>query len=209
MVNRDAVLEGKRAVDLSDNDLIAVIRQRGDDLRVANAMATLVRLFEHASKTMPREAVGLSVAVGLAKLYSQNFATGHAAHPFKDFSLTIGDIIKQAPVPAPPPVMQPIVTEVRPPPTRKIAPEVQMTERKLTAPSIPSYGGKQARVIAYIKSCGMTEISRIEIWKHFVHDDDIVGSDLNNAFIKMMKDGQLIKIALGQYQLVQPQKERQ
>lgn len=81
-------------MDLTDAEILAALSARRSDLAIANVLAKLVRMFEIAATKNPDAALGLGVAGGLTKLYSQSFAPGHEHHPFPNFGATVQGIVQ-------------------------------------------------------------------------------------------------------------------
>lgn len=86
--------ETRSAFQLTDQQLLFLIRQRGRELDIANAFAALVRTFETAIAAAPKEDIGgIRIAVQLTKLLSQKYSPGHAEHPFLDFA--VASVVKE------------------------------------------------------------------------------------------------------------------
>lgn len=79
--------ERERVFNLSDEQLLLIIRGRGNELSIARTLGSLVRLFETGIERSPELTPGLNAAINLTKLFSQRFAPGHTAHPFKNFAV--------------------------------------------------------------------------------------------------------------------------
>lgn len=80
--------ENERVFQMTDKQLLDVLRARGNDLQTLSRFQFLERMFTKAAETNPAAANGLHAAIGLMKLYSLSIATGHENHPFKDFDGT-------------------------------------------------------------------------------------------------------------------------
>lgn len=78
-------LESKRAVNLTDKQLLEILAARGSDLAILKSFQFLDRMFEVSAAKNEVAAPGLECARGLMRVYSQNFAPGHPAHPFKQY----------------------------------------------------------------------------------------------------------------------------
>src|SRR5690242_4815252 len=91
-----AARERKKTWQLSDIELLEVIRGRGRELEVVRAFTPLIRMFETVAKNQPELAKGLNHAVALTKLHAQRYAPGDPTHPFPNFGIQQENSIKVA-----------------------------------------------------------------------------------------------------------------
>jgi len=175
--------ENQRVFQLTDEQLLQAIRTRGNELVTAQALATLVRMFETTKQNMGSGeiGIGLDMAIGLTKLYSGNFAPGHAQHPFPRFNLTVEQIIKISkdktvkpakPIKAPPRLQppEPTTPEPEPPYQPKLKPD-----------------SKIGRVVKTILDAQLKQFRTTELSEQLKFDADILPADINNGVVKLYR----------------------
>lgn len=179
-------LEGKPAWQLTDKELITIIRGRGNELEIAQSFKPLVHILEQTIRQRPNLADGLNVAIAMTKLHSQRFAPGHSEHPYKDFSLQDRHTVSQVVTPG----------ERRPPamPTNTREASVPQSKPKLLDIDLPdNIGyGKVGQVIEVILRLPQREHENIRtliqsITPHLRRD--ISQGDIYNAIRRIRQLG--------------------
>lgn len=180
------------AYKLSDEELLQVLMDRGSALRTANAFAVLVRLYEHCGAVNPKLKAGLEAAIGLTKLYSQNFEPGHWKHPFKGFHSSVDKIVAQAldnenalPIVIPPPQQSVTVLKQRRP--------------------YPSVTGKVSAVSAEIMALPLQMFDRAQVLDALAEKMlkyGWNGSDISNAISALRTKGKISRIKWGWYKKI-------
>lgn len=87
--------EASRVHQLTNDELIEVLRKRAADWNVLEAFKFLIQMFEKAHTNKPELKAGLLVAAGLTRLYGQSFSDGDPDHPFQ-MELTLQGILNGA-----------------------------------------------------------------------------------------------------------------
>ena len=178
--------ENQRVFQLTDEQLLQAIRTRGNELVTAQALATLVRMFETTKQNMGSGeiGIGLDMAIGLTKLYSGNFAPGHAQHPFPRFNLTVEQIIKISKDKLAKPAKPLIKAPPRPQPLEPTTPEPEPEppyQPKLKPDS------KIGRVVKTILDAQLKQFRAPELSEQLKFDADILPADINNGVVKLYR----------------------
>lgn len=194
-------LENARVLNLTDAQLLMVLQQRRDELCTAKALAGLVRLFEVAKSQNPAAANGLQAAIGLTKLFSQQFAPGHEHHPFPNFNDTAKEVITK--------VSAPVV--ITPKPAVTFTTEASNPQGRIRLNKHNREGTKTQRVSVVIHSMDLNSIFTYPDIQRQIQEKgykDLSYQDIANALDFEMGRDTIVRLGRGIFKLID-KKERE
>lgn len=185
------IIERQRVLNLSDLELLNVIRGRAQELVIARAFQLLVNTFKLAQEKSPEHRNGLEAAINLTKLLSQKFAPGDPFHPYKDFGLKLSEAkqhVKQH-VQQEPAIKE--TTELSNKPKAKLAHTPSSIKyREFSCRS----NSKMGRIIDIILEAQEMQFRNKRHLRKVVarHDPSFTDEDITNAIVKLRKFNVLI-----------------
>ena len=200
--------------DMSDEELLRILRRRANDDHKITACTTLINMFSQSMQHNAELTPGLTAAIALTKLYSRTLKAGNGRlHPFLDFpaTTTVASILKDASamIPRPTPKDPPHVKAHDAYQEKKLGPAPETGD--LLIATLPprrrfrSSEGKPSKV----SLCAGRILTLAP--KEFGHEDcravcsdlNVARSDVNNAVYHLVSHGLIFRIGFksGRYRV--------
>lgn len=192
------LLENKKVWELSDHELLLLLQHRRGELAIAQAFEGIVK-FLLLIKSKGRDALWIEEAVQFVKLYSQNYAPGNSAHPFKDFERSVTIMRAARPTTAD---VTPSRHEINGRDQNKLELMAEQRAARLALPAKPAIPvnktmPKMHRVMVKIKAFGSEQFTTRALQE--LIDDDCINQDMHNALAYAKRTGRVKQVAPGVY----------